>query len=150
MPKHIGKHGRVSMDALMLRDTGLAAELPRPDAPYELDDEESVVWRDVVESMPADHFIPANYHLLTQLCRHIVEARRIEQLVKDYRSRKNRTDFNYKTYAELQKVLLSQTQMIQRLSCSMRLTQQANFRQNRRLPKPTINNDEKHPSDENW
>ena len=49
MPKHIGKHGRVSMDALMLRDTGLAAELPRPDAPYELDDEESVVWRDVVE-----------------------------------------------------------------------------------------------------
>jgi Arm DNA-binding domain len=25
------------------------------------------VWRTVVDSMPADHFIPANYHLLTQL-----------------------------------------------------------------------------------
>jgi hypothetical protein len=29
------------------------------------------VWRTVVDSMPADHFIPANYHLLTQLCRHV-------------------------------------------------------------------------------
>src|SRR6266545_4252246 len=29
----------------------------------------------VVDSMPADHFIPANYHLLTRLCRHVVDAR---------------------------------------------------------------------------
>jgi len=113
---------------------GLAAELPRPDAPYDLDDQETIVWRDVVEAMPADHFIPANYHILTQYCRHVVEARRIEQLIKDYK--KNRADFNYKTYAELQQVALSQSKMIHKLATSMRLTQQANFRQNRRLPKP--------------
>jgi hypothetical protein len=25
----------------------------------------------VVEAMPAEHFIPANYPILTQLCRHV-------------------------------------------------------------------------------
>jgi hypothetical protein len=40
-------------------------------APCELVDEETIVWRDVVEAMPAEHFIPANYPILTQLCRHV-------------------------------------------------------------------------------
>jgi hypothetical protein len=55
------------------------------------------VWRTFVDSMPADHFIPANYHLLTQLCRHVVEARRIAQLIKAYRKKK--TDFNIRKAA---------------------------------------------------
>lgn len=89
------------------------------------------VWRTVVDSMPADHFTPANYHLLTQLCRHVVEARRIAQLIKAYR-----------------KARLSESSIIQRLSCSMRLTQQSNFHQSRRLPGPTISN--RNPWDEKW
>ena len=145
MARHPGKHGRVSIDALMITDNGLAAELPRPDAPYDLDDAEAEIWRNVVESMPADHFIPANYHLLTLLCRHIVESERLEGFIKAYRKRKR--DFNIREYGELQKAALSQTQMIQRLSRSMRLTQQANFRQNRRLPKPTFR---KSSDDEQW
>jgi hypothetical protein len=63
------------------------------------------VWRTVVDSMPADHFIPANYHFLTQLCRHVVEARRIAQLIKAYRKKK--TDFNIRVYGELLKAQLS-------------------------------------------
>jgi hypothetical protein len=70
-----------------------------------------------------------------------VEDKRLAQITKDYR-RKN--DFNYKIYAELQKAALSQTLMIQRLSRSMRLTQQSNFNQKRRLPGPTTN----HSSDD--
>jgi hypothetical protein len=81
--------------------------------------------------MPADHFTPANYHLLTQLCRHVVEGRRIAQLIKAYR-----------------KARLSESSIIQRLSCSMRLTQQSNFHQSRRLPGPTISN--RNPWDEKW
>ena len=58
------------------------------------------VWRTVVDSMPADHFTPANYHLLTQLCQHVVEGRRIAQLIKAYR-----------------KAQLSESSIIQRLRC---------------------------------
>jgi hypothetical protein len=126
----------------MLLDNGLAAELPRPDAPYDLDDEETIVWRDVVEAMPADHFIPANYHLLTQYCRHVVEARRIKQMIKEYhdlrRTKAGRAEFSYSTFFALQEAQLSQSRMVFMFSRAMRLTQQANFRQNRRLPKPKL------------
>jgi hypothetical protein len=109
-------------------------------APYELDDEETIAWRDVVEAMPADHFIPANYHLLTQYCRHVVEARRMEQIIKEYRdlrkTKAGRAEFNFSTFFALQEAKLSQSRMVFTLSRAMRLTQQANFRQNRRLPKP--------------
>jgi hypothetical protein len=57
----MAKRGRVSIDALMVQAQGLEANLPRPDAPYDVTDEEAEVWRTVVNSMPADHFIPANY-----------------------------------------------------------------------------------------
>ena len=81
-------------------------------APCELVDEETIVWRDVVEAMPADHFIPANYHLLVQYCRHVVEARRIEQTIKEYRdlrkAKAGRSEFNYSTFFALQEANLSQ------------------------------------------
>jgi hypothetical protein len=120
--------------------SGLAAELPRPDAPYELDDEETIVWRDVVEAMPADHFIAANFPILTQYCRHVVEARRIEKMIKEYRdlrkTKAGRAEFSYSIFFGLQEAKLSQSRMVFTLARAMRLTQQANFRQNRRLPKP--------------
>ena len=77
----------------------------------------------VVDSMPADHFTPANYHLLTRLCRHVVEARRIAQLIKAYR-----------------KAQLSESSIIQRLSCSMRLTQQSKMLRwsSKKKPQPRI------------
>jgi hypothetical protein len=73
----------------------MSTSLPRPDAPYDVTDEEAEVWRTVVDSMPADHFIPANYHLLTQLCRHVVEARRIAQLIKAIARRKQISTSGY-------------------------------------------------------
>ena len=128
-------------------------------APCELVDEETIVWRDVVEAMPADHFIPANYHLLVQCCRHVVEARRIEQTIKEYRdlrkAKAGRSEFNYSTFFALQEAKLSQSRMVFTLSRAMRLTQQANFRQNRRLPKPKppVNADEEYQwkkNEEKW
>jgi len=52
----MAQRGRVSMAALMVKD-GLVAATPRPDAPYNLGDEEAEEWRAIVNSMPADHFI---------------------------------------------------------------------------------------------
>lgn len=136
----MGKRGPISMDALMLTETGLTAVTPRPDAPYDLDDRESEVWRSIIDSTPADHFIPANYHLLTQLCRHVVEARRTAATIKAYRKRK---DFNYKVYGDLLKQQQAETQTITRLLRSMRLTQQSTLNQHIKLQRiQTISNDE--------
>jgi hypothetical protein len=62
--------------------------------------------------------------------------------------RKTKTDFNIRVYGELLKAQLSESSIIQRLFCSMRLTQQSNFHQSRRLPGPTISN--RNPWDEKW
>jgi zona occludens toxin (predicted ATPase) len=127
----MAKRGRTSMEALMITDTGLAAIISRPDAPFELDDEEADHWRNVVAAMPADHFIPANYHLLVCLCRHVIESRRITAIVKAYRKQ---ATFNYREYGELLRIQQSQSLIIARLSRSMRLSQQATKNKNMRLP----------------
>ena len=74
------------------------------------------------------------------------EARRIAQFIKAYRKKK--TDFNIRVYGEVLKAQLSESSIIQRLSCSMRLTRQSNFHQSGRLPGPTISN--RNPWDEKW
>jgi len=124
---------RTSIDALMLEETGLAVD-PRPDAPYELDDAEADQWRRIVNCMPPDHFIPANYPVLAQLCRHIIESHKISTAIKAYSKRKQ--GFNIREYGELTKQQDACSLAIGRLSRSLRLTQQANFHQSRRLPKP--------------
>jgi len=53
----------------------------RPDAPYELTDEEADVWRQVVGALPADWFGPETWLLLADYCRHTVSSRHMSQLV---------------------------------------------------------------------
>jgi hypothetical protein len=76
------------------------------------------------------------------LCRYDVNldglANATGMRIKAYRKKK--TDFNIRAYGELPKAQLSESSIIQRLSCSMRLTQQSNFHQSRRLPGPAISN----------
>jgi hypothetical protein len=96
--------------------------IPRPDAPYELDDEQSDIWRSIVNSMPADHFQPANFHLLAKLCKHIATGRRMDQLVES-ETRKRKIDDG--KLARLQKMRHIETTAIVMLSRSMRLTQQS-------------------------
>jgi hypothetical protein len=67
--------------------------------------------------MPPGHFIPANHHVLVQLCRHIVEARNV---------------------AVLKKQQAAESLIIARLSRAMRLTQQATFKPSMRLPKKFV------------
>jgi hypothetical protein len=94
----------------------------RPDAPYDLADEEAEEWRAIVNTMAPDHFMRGNYPILAQLCRHIVIARQVAQMINAYRKRK---DFNYRDYAELLKQQAAESNAIMRLSRSLRLTQQS-------------------------
>lgn len=114
--------GRHSMEDLLIKDGGLAADT-RPDVPYDLDDDAAIEWRRVINSMPPDHFIPANYHMLILLCQEIVEARRISRLIASYCQRKSTVDV--KVYLELLKQKDVIIASISKLSTKCRLTQQS-------------------------
>lgn len=117
----MGTRGRTSINELMI--PGNPTEIiQRPDAPYDLTDEESDEWRAIVQTMPADHFMRGNYPILAQLCRHIIAARRVAQLIEQ--TAKNK-DFNRREYMVLLQMQATESAAIMRLSRSMRLTQQA-------------------------
>jgi hypothetical protein len=91
--------------------------------------------------MPADYFIPANYHLLVQLPPRCGSATdRADDQGSIAISGKPKLA-GLSSITPLFCVTGSPTIAITNgftLSRAMRLTQQANFRQNRRLPKPRL------------
>jgi hypothetical protein len=72
--------------------------------------------------MDPGHFMRGNYPLLAQLCRHIVNARRLAQLIEQCAKEK---DFDRKEFGILLQLEATESAAIMRLSRSMRLTQQA-------------------------
>src|SRR5215471_6223415 len=105
-----------------LEPRSLMEVVPRPAPPDELSEEEASVWRSIVNSMPAEHFMAANYHLLEKLCRHIVTGRKLDARVDD-ELRKRRVDERNLEY--LTKMRSRETLAIVTLSRTMRITQQS-------------------------
>jgi hypothetical protein len=120
----MAKRGRVSMSELTT-PVCLSEVTQRPNAPYDLTDQEADEWRAIVATMPADHFSRCNYPILTQLCRHVVASRRVAQLAEAAASKQN---FERREYMILLQMQATESAAIMRLSRSMRLTQQATKR----------------------
>jgi hypothetical protein len=99
--------------------------IQRPDAPYELTDEEADEWRAVVNTMPAGHFMRGNYALLSQYCRHVIAARRVAQLIGQVLKQ---AEFDRKEFGALLQLQATESAAITRLLRSMRLTQQSVMR----------------------
>jgi hypothetical protein len=77
----MGSRGRTSTAALsVIGSTGIEV-VSRPKAPSELTDEQSIEWREIVNSHPADQFPRARYSMLADYCRHTVIARRVAQMI---------------------------------------------------------------------
>ncbi|QIG93486.1 hypothetical protein [Bradyrhizobium sp. 6(2017)] len=106
--------------------------IQRPDAPYELTDEEADEWRAVVGAMPADHFMRGNFALLSQYCRHVIAARRVAQLIGQVLEQ---GDFDRKEFGALLQLQVTETAAITRLLRSMRLTQQSVLRAETKHPR---------------
>jgi hypothetical protein len=113
---------RKSAEALLLDKP--VRVVTRPDAPYDLTDEEADAWRAVVNSMPADHFNPAQIPLLSQYCKHIVMARRMGQLVQRELARKQ---VNYDRLDQVARLQARESDQLVRLSRTMRLSQHAQY-----------------------
>lgn len=78
------QRGRKSTQALAIAEISVGAldRVERQRPPHDLTDEEVEVWVSIVNAEQADWFSPGNVPLLTQLCRHVVHARRVAELLE--------------------------------------------------------------------
>lgn len=127
------QRGRRSAASLQI--AGVVETVPRQAAPHDLNDEETEVWAAVVNDMPADWFSPATCPLLIQFCRHVVQARRVAELIERGTSD---PEFALKDYKALLSMQKEESAMIRILSASMRLSQQStiNARGNKKESTP--------------
>lgn len=103
----------------------------RPDAPYDLTDEQSQEWWSVVNRMPADWFPRETHGLLAQYCRHVVAARRVATLVKSIEAD---AEFDIVAYDRALKMQEREGRAISSLATRMRITQQTTYDKSRKKP----------------
>ena len=124
------KRGRPSA-ALEIPVVDVVATVPRPDAPYDLTDEQSAEWWALVNRMPADWFPRETHGMLAQYCRHIVTARRFAQLI---RQAEKADPFELEDYTKLLIAQERESRCIASLATRMRLSQQSLYDKTRQRP----------------
>lgn len=100
----------------------------RPDAPYELTDEEADEWRAVVERCPANWFPRETHGLLVAYCRHVVGQRRLSQLVFQHETGEPGqliTDAWLERYDALLRMREREGRALSSLATRLRISQQA-------------------------
>src|SRR3954451_11513145 len=110
------KRGRPSVDELMTPRPITAYERQRP--PPELAGEEAEAFLSFANAESADWFTSATVPLLAQLARHIVQARRVAELIERNVGQKD-TELAY--YIELLKQQRAESQAIATLATKLRL-----------------------------
>lgn len=118
------QRGRKSAASLEVAAVSLET-VHRPDAPYDLTDEQSSEWWAVVNRMPADWFPRETHGMLAQYCRHVVAARRVAQLIA--KAEKSKT-LDIEEYDRLLKMQEREGRAISSLATRMRISQQATVR----------------------
>lgn len=119
----MAQRGRKSAAALEFAPAGPVETVIRPDAPYDLTDEQAQEWWAVVNRLPADWFTRETHPLLAQYCRHIVQARKLAQLIE--RMQADEDGFDIKDFDRLLKMQEREGRAISSLATKMRISQQA-------------------------
>jgi chaperone required for assembly of F1-ATPase len=104
----------------------------RPDAPYDLTDEQSEEWWAVVNRLPADWFPRETHGVLAQYCRHVVAARRVAQLVNA--EEKAGATLDLGRYDVLLKMQEREGRALSSLATRLRITQQATMSEKAKKP----------------
>jgi hypothetical protein len=133
----MGVRGRSAAAALSIVHADVLSAVPRPKPPAELTDEQGDEWRRIVNRLPADWFPVETQPLLAQLCRHIVRARRLAQLLD---AAERAAEFDAKEYGDLAKLEESQSRTIATLATKMRLSQQTTYDESTRKGKVAATN----------
>ena len=117
------KRGRTSLAAVLTTPKASVIDrIERPVCPHDLTDEETEVWASVVNSLPADWFKAENLPLLSQYARHIIQARRVAELLERATSDPSLT---MKDYDRLLKAQARESASISSLATKMRISHQA-------------------------
>lgn len=133
----MGTRGRVSAASLEVSKAKPVETIQRPDAPYDLTDEQSEEWWAVVNRLPADWFPRETHGVLSQYCRHVITARRVAQLV---RAAESATDdegkpvLDLNEYDQLLKMQEREGRALSSLATRLRITQQATLSEKARKP----------------
>jgi phage terminase small subunit len=93
--KKMGARGRRSNAELTLLQRAEEVVVRRPDPPDHLSDGARMEWREVVNSLPADHFSRGMHPLLEAYCRSAVAARVIDRLIQELDEREGATQADY-------------------------------------------------------
>jgi chaperone required for assembly of F1-ATPase len=118
------QRGRVSAAALSVISSSGIETIRRPEPPSELTDEQSDEWRAVVSRMPADWFPRETWGLLAQYCRHLVSARRVQQLTAAIEKDQ---EFDIVAYDRALKMQERESRCIASLATKMRISQQTQY-----------------------
>ena len=123
--------GRDSIASVAVAEVSRIETVPRPDAPYDLTDEQSTEWWAVVNRMPADWFPRETHGILAQYCRHVVAARRVAQLIEQA---VNAEPFDVTEYQRLLTMQDRESRAQASLASRMRLTQQSTYDRTKKKP----------------
>jgi hypothetical protein len=115
-----GRTSAASLEVASLADT--LETITRPDAPYDLTDEQSAEWWAIVNRLPADWFPRETHGVLAQYCRHVVAARRVAQLVSACEAE---ADLDLDRYDTLLRMQEREGRALSSLATRLRITQQA-------------------------
>ena len=116
------QRGRPSSAALALAPVSRIEKCERQRTPHDLNDEETEVWVAVVNDHPADWFSPSTVPILTAYCRHVIQARRVGELIE-----KGTSDpaLSIKDYDRLLHMQQRESLTIATLATKMRISQQS-------------------------
>ena len=96
----------------------------RPEPPPDLTLEQRLEWISVVNSLRADWFTPETFPVLAQYCRHVVEGRKVAQLIQRLGEQ---DEIDVSDYDKLLKMQERESRAIAMLGTKMRITQQASY-----------------------
>lgn len=125
----MGTRGRVSAASLEVAKP--VQTIQRPDAPYDLTDEQTEEWWAVVNRLPADWFPRETHGVLAQYCRHVVAARRVAQLVNEAEGGE---EFDLDRYDQLLKMQEREGRALSSLATRLRITQQSTMSEKAKKP----------------
>lgn len=95
---------------------------PRMQKPPELQNEEAEIFLQIVNSEEAAWFSPSSTPLLVQYCRHVVQARRIAELLEKHFGH---SEPGWNLYADLLKQQRAESAALAQLATKLRISPQA-------------------------
>lgn len=129
----MGQRGRKSAASQEVATLSQVTRVERPDAPYDLTDDQADVWRMVVDSEAADFFSPAVFPSLSAFCRHVVTSRLISRQVD---AMERGESFDVDEYDKLLKLREREDRAAEALARGLRITNQARYDKSKKRAGP--------------